>query len=70
VIGRQGDPGNNKNGGSVHGNNQNPVSPDADNAAERARLAQEFLDKEGKTVKELIEEGIKKKDEAEEACKG
>ncbi len=68
VIGRTGSDANPD--GNVRGNLQNPVSPDADNAESRAKAADDFLTKEGKTVKELIDEGIKKKNAEEEAAGG
>lgn len=70
VIGRQGS-GSNKEG-SVRGNLQNPVSPDADNSFDREKLAGKFLKDQDKTVDDLIEDGIKKKDEedAEKGCEG
>jgi RHS repeat-associated protein len=74
IIGKQGSPTNNKKGGSVRGNNQNPVSPDADNAEARALKADKFLKDKQMTAEELLEEGIRKKNEEEEAkekkCKG
>ncbi|MEO6098015.1 MAG: RHS repeat-associated core domain-containing protein [Fibrobacteria bacterium] len=59
---------------SARGNLQNPVSPDAKNAADRKKEADKFLADQGKTVQDLIDEGIEAKkkaaEEPEEGCGG
>ena len=59
---------------SARGNLQNPVSPDADNAASRKAEAEKFLSDQGKTTGDLIDEGIeakkKAKEVADEGCGG
>lgn len=62
VIGRQGSEGNNVNGGSVRGNNQNPVDPNGDNATSRAAAAEAFLGEKGKTTGDLVDDGVTEKD--------
>jgi len=68
VIGRQGSEGNNVNGGSVRGNNQNPVDQNDHNSIKRdsrASMSQDFLDENETSTRRLVEDAM---EESEDEC--